>query len=128
MEIKGNVNEYVYKQGTKVEIPAELLIEFRELSRIVVEENSEPYFTDKFKFINSETDKVVKTVKDEDLRSGKVKKIVDIECSLKAEPKIYRKPLAMRALNLQLTIQDIHMNSIEKGDAVHYTELENIKK
>ena len=34
----------------------------------------------------------------------------------------------MRALNLQLTIQDIHMNSIEKGDAVHYTELENIKK
>ena len=67
-------------------------------------------------------------MKDEDLKSGKVKKIVDIEGSLKAEPKIYRKPLAMRALNLQLTIQDIHMNSIEKGDAVHYTELENIKK
>lgn len=128
MDLKGNVNEYVFKPGTVVEVPAEVLMEMKEFSRIVLEENSEAYYNDKYKYINVETDKVVKTVKDADLESGKVKKVFDYEASLTSIPKIYRKPLALRSINLQLNLDDIHMKSIEKGDAIHYTEMENIKE
>ena len=38
MDLKGNVNEYVFKPGTMVEIPAEVLIEMKEFSRIVLED------------------------------------------------------------------------------------------
>ena len=128
MDLKGNVNEYVFKPGTTVEIPAELLMEMKELVRVVLEDNSESFYNDKYKYINVETNKDVKTVKDSDIKSGKVKKVFDFEASLTSLPKIYRKPLALRSINLQLSLDKFHMEGIEKGDAIHYTELENIKK
>lgn len=128
MNLKGSVNEYVFNQGTKVEIPTELLSEIRHVLGNVIEENSEPYFNDKFKYINTKTSKEVKTFKEDDLSSGKIKKVIDIEGTLNSTAKVYRKPLALRTINLQLSLDELIIPYIEKGDAVHYTDLEKVKE
>lgn len=119
-----NPYEYTYKPGTKVEIDGELLQQLINFANNVVRENTDVFFTWRFKHINRETQKTVKNPKKEDLESGKVAEIVDIETTMQSKAKEYVKPIAMEAVHTNLLLQNVHLKAIEEGVATHYKELQ----
>lgn len=123
-----NPYEYGYKPGEKVEIEGGFLTHLMSFINKITEENTKYFQNDKFKFINKESNKTVKNPKKEDLESGKVIKIVDVEASLNSQAKAYRTPTALQAINLSLMLQDIHLKAIDEGKAMHYTEFEKQEK
>lgn len=124
-ESKLNPYEYVYRENEKVEIEGNLLSELIRFVNNIIDENTQMYYGDRHKHINSETQKEVKKFKNEDLESGKVVKIVDIESTLASAPKPYRNRVAMEAIHKNLILQNIHMKAIRDKKAVHYSELES---
>lgn len=120
-----NYQEYVYPQGAKIEIPKEVFEEFQAILNDVIIEGTTISYKEHYLFVNKETGKEVKSVKEEDLISGKVVKIPDTEKLLTTEPERYYSPKAMRAINLTLSLNAIHVEHVDKGVAKHYTELQN---
>lgn len=119
-----NPYEFIYKPGQKVEIDGELLSKLISFMNNIVESNTEYYFTDKYKFINTKTNKTVKNPKQEDLDSRKVVKVVDVEGTLNSEPKPYRNQLALQTVHMNLLLQNEHLKAVKDGKAVHYSELQ----
>lgn len=122
---KINPREFAYTENAKVEMDGQLLMALIDFLGKVVDENSKYYTTDKFKFINPATDKEVKNPKTEDIESGKVVKVPDIEKTLMSEPKFYRNRTALEAINLIVHLQEVNMNNIKEGKAVNIKEYED---
>lgn len=119
-----NYQEYVYKEGTKIEVPKEVFENMVRILNEVIEDGTEVKSKEYYLFINTETKKEVKSVKKEDLESGKVIKIADTEKLFSTEPEVSYTQKAMRAINLTLSMNKIHADNVENGVAIHYTELQ----
>lgn len=119
-----NLHEFIYEQGTKVEIDGELLTRIIALSNKVVDEHTDVVFTDRYKFVNTESGKDVKKPKQEDIDSGKVAKVVDLQNTLNSEPKMNRDALALEFIKLVLTLNGEHLKAVEDGKASHISELQ----
>lgn len=115
---------YVYEPDTKVEVEGVLLSHLIAFANKLIDDNTQTYFTDKFKYINKETDKAVSKAKQKDIDEGKVTKIVDIEKTLQAEPKHYRNETALQAIDINLKLNSIHMKAVKEGKAVHFEDLQ----
>lgn len=126
MEKNTQINPYhhIYKPGVKVEIDGEFLSELIQFANKVIDETTETSFTDKLKYVNVENNKTVAKPKKEDLASGKVVQVVDIEKTLQGKPIYHRKAITLQAISTNLRLQSIHMNAIKEGKAIHYEELQ----
>lgn len=116
-EVK-NPNEFVYEPGVNVELPGEFFAYIMRYIGGVVDTNSKSYFTDRFKFVNPETGKEIKKPKQEDIESGKVIKVTDIEGTLQSEPKFYRTRTAVEGIHMLNIMNGFHMKNIEEGKAI----------
>lgn len=112
-----NPRDYFYKPETNIEIPGGFLLELLALSDQLLqgEVKSESEF--KYNYIN-EKSQIVKKFKDEDLVSGKVKKIVDWERTV--DNPTYTFSLTEKGVayaRLKKFLEAIHISNIEKGVA-----------
>lgn len=120
-----NPNNFVYEQGVNVEIPGEFFSYLMRYVGGVIDENSKSYYTDRFKFVNRESGKEVKKPKQEDIDSGKVVKVTDIESTLGSEAKFYRNGTALEGIHILNIMNGYHMVNIEEGKA---TSIDEIRK
>src|SRR5690606_19405236 len=120
-----NPNNFIYEQGVNVEIPGEFFSYLMRYVGRVIDENSKTYHTDRFKFVNAESGKEVKKPKQEDIDSGKVVKVTDIEATLSSEPKFYRNRTALEGIHILNIMNGYHMINIEEGKA---TSIDEIRK
>lgn len=120
-----NLHEFIYEPGTKVELEGDLFSHIIALANKAIEENTDVYITDRYNFVNTETGKTVKNPKQTDIESGKVAKVTDLEGTFGAEPKYYRKPLALDFIKLVLMLNGEHLEAIKEGKAIHLSELQN---
>ena len=127
---KENINprSYYYNPDTKVEIPGGFLLELLALSETLLQKEVKLESKFKYNYINDK-DKIVKNVKQEDVESGKLRKIVDwertvdnptIEYSITEDGIMYAK--------LKKFLEALHYENIEKGIAVTTTKSNNSDK
>ena len=127
---KENINprSYYYNTDTKVEIPGGFLLELLALSETLLQKEVKSESKFKYNYINDK-DKIVKNFKQEDVESGKLRKIVDwertvdnptIEYSITEDGIMYAK--------LKKFLEALHYENIEKGIAVTITKSDNSDK
>lgn len=127
---KKNINprSYYYNPDTKVEIPGGFLLELLALSETLLQKEVKSESKFKYNYINDK-DKIVKNFKQEDVESGKLRKIVDwertvdnptIEYSITEDGIMYAK--------LKKFLEALHYENIEKGIAVTITKSDNSDK
>lgn len=118
-----NPKNFVYERDTKVEIDGFVLTDLIAIFEKLTNEEIKVESKFKYNYIN-EKGKVIKNVKQEDLESGKVKKVLDIERTL-VQPTldyaISEKGLAYA--ELKNFLESLHFQNIQKGLAVDYQEL-----
>lgn len=118
-----NPRNYVYKEGTKVEVEGFLITDLITVFEKLTNEEVRKESKFKYNYIN-EKGKIVKSPKQEDIVSGKVKKILDVDRTLvnpTLEFSISEKGLAYA--ELKNFLESIHFENIQKGVAVNYQEL-----
>ena len=127
---KENINprSYYYNPDTKIEIPGGFLLELLALSETLLQKEVKSESKFKYNYINDK-DKIVKNFKQEDVESGKLRKIVDwertvdnptIEYSITEDGIMYAK--------LKKFLEALHYENIEKGIAVTITKSDNSDK
>lgn len=123
-----NPRAYYYNPETKVEIPGGFLLELLALSEKLLQKEIKAESKFKYNYINDK-DKIVKNFKQEDVESGKLKKIVDwdrtidnptIEYSISEDGIIYA--------TLKKFLETLHYENIEKGIAVSVSKTDNSDK
>jgi len=121
--VNQNPRNFVYTQGTKIEVDGFLLTDLIAVFDKLMNEEIKPESRFKYNYVN-EKGKIVKSPKPEDLATGKVKKILDIERTIvnpTIEYSITEKGLAYA--ELKNFLETIHFENIQKGVAVNYQEL-----
>lgn len=117
-----NPRDYYYAPETKVEIPGGFLIELLALSDQLLQAEMKAESKFKYKYIN-EKDKVVKNFKQEDLETGKVKKVVDWEKTVDTPTFDYSlTEKGVGYAQLKKFLESLHMDNIDKGIAVSYSK------
>ena len=74
----GNPKDFVYENGVKVEVDGFLITDLIAIFEKLVNDEIKPESEFKYNFVN-EKGKIVKSPKQSDLDTGKVKKVVDFE-------------------------------------------------
>ena len=120
-----DLRQYVYDQGTKIEIDGFLLTDLIHLLENLLKDEVKSETKFKYNYVN-EKGAVLKSPKKEDIESGKVKKIVDFKRTIfepTLEHSITEKGLAYA--ELKNFLEGIHYNNIQSGVAVSYEEMAN---
>lgn len=123
MENNQDPRNYVYKQGEKVEVDGFLITDLIAIFEKLTNDEIKPESKFKYNFIN-EKGKIVKSPKQEDIQTGKVKKILDYERTIMnptLEFSISEKGIAYA--ELKTFLEKIHFENVKKGIAVDYREL-----
>ena len=123
-----NPLEYVYKQGTKNEIEGGFLLEILGLTDQLLQDEIKRESKFKYNFINTETQKIIKSPKEDDLKSGKVIKTVDWSKTI--DNPTFEFSLTEKGVTiaqLKKFLENIHMTSIDSGLAVHYSNITDNK-
>lgn len=115
--------EYIYPQGVKVEVDgyviSDLIMIFEQLLKDEIKVDSKF----KYNYLN-EKGTVVKNVKQADLESGKLQKVVDFQRTI-LEPTmdytITEKGIAYA--ELKNFLESIHFKNVQNGIAINYKEL-----
>jgi hypothetical protein len=118
-----NPKNFVYPKDTKVEIEGFLLTDLIMIFDKLVNEEIKAESRFKYNYVN-EKGKVIKNVKQEDLESGKVRKVLDIDRTIvnpTMDYSISEKGLAYA--ELKNFLESLHHENIQKGLAVDYQEL-----
>lgn len=118
-----NPRNFVYPQGTKIEVDGFLLSDLINIFEKLTNEEVRVESKFKYNYVN-EKGRVVKSPKQEDLVSGKVKKILDMERTIvtpSLDYSISEKGLAYA--ELKNFLETLHFENIKNGVAVDYQEL-----
>lgn len=118
-----NPRNYVYPQGTKIEVDGFLLTDLIAIFEKLTNDEIKAESKFKYNYVN-EKGKVVKSPKAEDLASGKVKKILDFERTIVSpslDYSITEKGIAYA--ELKNFLEGLHFQNINSGIAVDYQEL-----
>lgn len=120
-----NILNYFYRPGEQVALDGSFLtdaiIKLRKMLTSEVVEQVEYRYT----YVNAETGETVKKAKQEDINSGKVVKIADIEKMFDAEPTRALTQKGVEILFMLRYLESKHNENIENGLATHATELNN---
>lgn len=118
-----NPREFIYPQGKKIEVEGylitDLIMIFEQLLKDEIKSDSKFKYT----YVN-EKGNIVKNVKEEDLASGKVQKMLDINRTIvepNLEYSITEKGIAYA--ELKKFLESVHLQNIENGNAVNYKDL-----
>ena len=123
-----NYQEYVYKEGTKIEMDKDVFEALFPLINEIVKDNSEITVKEHYIFINNETGKEVKSVKPEDLKSGKITKVVNTEKLFDTEPETTYNIKALNYISMLLRLNQVHAENVDNGKAIHMSEVKNEAK
>lgn len=116
--------QYVYEPGVKVEVEGRLITDMLFLLEGLIEGEIKKESKFKYKYVNTTTDKVVKDVKQTDLASGKVVKILDVEKTIlnpTFDVSITEKGVAYT--KLKNFLENVHYENVKSGKAVHYSSI-----
>lgn len=117
-----NPRNYGYPEGTKVEVDGFLITDLIRIFDQLTNDEIKVESKFKYNYINDK-DKIVKSPKQEDLLTGKVKKILDFDRTVinpSLEYSITEKGLAYA--ELKNFLESIHYFNIKNGKAVDYTQ------
>lgn len=117
-----NPREFYYTPETKVEIPGGFLLELLALSESLLNGEIKAESKFKYNYINDK-DKVVKKFKQEDVDTGKLRKIVDWERTIDSptiEFSLTEKGIAYA--QLKKFLESMHMENINNGTAIKYVQ------
>lgn len=117
-----NYQEYVYKEGTRIEMDKDVFEALFPLMNEVVKDNSEITVKEHYIFINNETGKEVKSVKPEDLKLGKITKVVNTEKLFDTEPETTYNIKALKYISMLLRLNQVHAENVDNGKAIHISE------
>lgn len=124
-ENKINPLDYFYNRDVNVEIPGGFLLELLALTDQLIKQ--EMKIESKFKYLHiNDKDKIVKTFKQEDVASGKIRKMVDWEKTI--ENPSFEYSLTEKGIGyaqLKKFLESLHMDNINKGLAVTYSKSED---
>ena len=123
-----NPLEYVYKPGTKIKIEGGFLLEILGLTDQLLQDEIKRESKFKYNFINTETQKIIKSPTEDDLKSGKVIKTVDWSKTI--DNPAFEFSLTEKGVTiaqLKKFLENIHMTSIDSGLAVHYSNITDNK-
>lgn len=118
-----NPKNFVYPQGTKIEVEGFLLTDLINIFERLTNDEIKVESKFKYNYVN-EKGKIVKSPKPEDLASGKVNKVLDIERTIVTptlDYSITEKGLAYA--ELKNFLEGLHFENVKKGIAVDYQEL-----
>lgn len=116
--------QYVYEPGVKVEVEGRLITDMLFLLEGLIEGEIKKESKFKYKYVNTTTDKVVKDVKQTDLASGKVIKVLDVEKTIlnpTFDVSITEKGVAYT--KLKNFLENVHYENVKSGKAVHYSSI-----
>ena len=118
-----NPREYVYEQGTKVELEGYVLTDLIMIFENLLKDEIKVDSKFKYNYVN-EKGNIVKNVKKEDVESGKLQKIVDFQRTI-VEPNMEYSITEKGIMYGQLKnfLESLHFNNIQQGKAIKYTEL-----
>jgi len=117
-ENKINPKAYYYPTESTVEIPGGFLTELMVMTEQLLEKQIKTESEFKFNYV-TDKGKIVKTFKQEDVESGKVKKVLDWQRTVE-EPN-FKHSLTEEGIKyakLKNFLENLHMENIEKGIAV----------
>lgn len=123
-EIIGGLNDYTYRNGDKIEIEGQLLQTAIMLFDKAIQSEIKAESPFKYHYVNVDSGKIVKDVKEKDLISGKVKKILNFEKTIlnpTIEYSITEKGLAYA--EFKNILESIHANNIREGIAVRIEDV-----
>lgn len=121
-ELKGELRDYLYKEDVEtVEIPVGLFESFRQAVDVAIENETEVFFTDKFKLVNKETGKEVS--KRTKQNSDKLVQVIDIDKTMESQGEQKYTRLGQYFRGIKIKIERLHFKNIEKGLAVHKDDL-----
>lgn len=112
------LKEHYYDEGVSVMIPGNLLLELTNILEDLVNTETRTESRYKYNYVNSKGN-VVKKVSQEDVDSGKVKKVLDWHRTIinpTLEHSITDK--GIKYANIMLHLQDVHYKNIESGNTV----------
>ena len=123
MEKSSNIHDYGYKKGDKIEVEGILLTDLLMLLDSLLEGEIRKESKFKYSYVN-EKGNVVKNVKQTDVESGKLRKILDFEKTI-LEPTLdfSISEKGMDYAKLKNFLEGIHFANVQSGKAILYSEL-----
>jgi hypothetical protein len=127
-----NPAEYGYRPDDTVEMTGNSYSQTRQVNETLLEQETKVFYPQIHKYVKADGSDVTREeLSDESKRGeitemiamGQIKKIIDIEATFNAEPVIYRTRLGMELLHNKRVLEQIHLDSIDNGTAVHVEEL-----
>lgn len=118
-----NPREFIYPQGKKIEVEGYLITDLIMIFEQLLKDEIKSDSKFKYNYVN-EKGNIVKNVKEEDLASGKVQKMLDINRTIvepNLEYSITEKGIAYA--ELKKFLESVHLQNIENGNAVNYKDL-----
>lgn len=118
-----NPREYVYEQGTKVEVDGYLISDLIMIFENLLKDEIKSESKFKFNYVNAKGN-IVKNVKKEDVETGKVQKVLDFGRTIvepNLEYSITEKGIAYA--ELKNFLESVHYKNIQEGKAIKYSEL-----
>lgn len=123
--VEQNPRNFGYTEGTKVEVDGFLITDLIAVFDSLMNDEIKKESKFKYNYVN-EKGKIVKTPKQEDLASGKIRKILDIDRTIvnpTIEFSITEKGLAYA--ELKNFLESIHFENIKNGKAVNFEKLQH---
>lgn len=121
-----NPKEYGYEPQANTQIEGVLLLQTIQIINNLLEEETQERFPFLYKYVNKDTDKVVKNPKPQDLQSGKVIKMFDWDKTIFDDDREPRYELTAKGRNLarlKYFLESIHLRDMEEGLSKHFSEL-----
>ncbi len=127
-----NPAEYGYRPDDIVPFTGSTYSHTRSVEDLALQQETKVYYPEMYKQVKPDGTEVTKEdLSDESKRAeitemiamGKIKKVIDIEATLNAEPVVFRTRLGMELLYNKKALEQIHLDSIDNGNAVHMEEL-----
>ena len=112
-----NPNEYGYMGDEVITMTAQEFAEMKGAIDFFLEKETKFDFPELYKYVNRDTGELIKTVTEKN--KDVAVKVVDVEGTLNAKPRVYRTQEGINLLKVKLLTEKIHMNMVESGVAKH---------
>ena len=118
-----NIHEYGYEKGSKVEVEGALITDFIMLLDKLIEDEVRKESRFKYSYVN-EKGNIVKNVKQTDVESGKLRKILDFEKTILEPTLDYSiSEKGMDYAKLKNFLEGVHYENVKSGKAISYKEM-----
>ncbi len=125
-ENQKNPQEYGYVGDEQITMTAQQFAEMKNALDFFLEKETKLYYPELYKYINKNTGEEIKKVTEKN--ADVAMKVVNVEGTLQATPKIFRTREGVDLLKLKLVTEQIHISMINTGVAKHKSYFEGLNK